>query len=293
MTGHADAQRSQRIIPTACSPKEEKVGRLGREGLAARERRNGGPCRRCEAARKEATEAKRLVCWLAHELRTPLNGVLGYAEMLCETLGELDHPALRADAERVTAIARHQLVLLDDLLELSRLEQGCLPLRLEPVDVLRSLGEVADATRPLVERGGNRLVVAAGTGGLVLADRTRLRQVLLNLASNAARFTRGGAVTLEAAVGEGSISIRVRDTGRGMTEEEAARIFTPFQQANAGIVEEFGGSGLGLSISKELCDRMGGTISVSSVPGKGSAFTVTLPAAPRRSGWREAARVVR
>ncbi len=242
---------------------------------------SAGACGTCGVARELASEKARLAAWLAHELRTPLNCVLGYSELLCEQLGAHGRSSLLADAERVRDLALHQLALLDDVLDLARLEHGSVPFRTEPVDGTRILGDVAAAALPLVQRGGNRLYLAVDSEVWLLADETRLRQVLLNLVGNAAKFTREGLVALGSTAHNGSVSLHVRDSGCGMSPAEIERVFRPFQQANATVATAYGGSGLGLAISKELCERMGGSISLQSAVGEGTTFTVTLPAAPR------------
>ncbi len=242
-------------------------------------RRSEGACENCSVARELTSEKVRLAAWLAHELRTPLNCVLGYAELLCEQLAVPGRGSVLSDIERVRDLALHQLALLDDVLDLARLEHGSVPFRTGPVDGTRVLGHVAAAALPLVQRGGNRLYLSVDSQVWVLADETRLRQVLLNLVGNAAKFTRDGVVALGSTVHDGSVSLHVRDTGCGMTPAEAERVFRPFQQANAAVASAYGGSGLGLAISKELCERMGGSISLQSAVGEGTTFTVTLPAA--------------
>lgn len=154
-----------------------------------------------------------------------------------------------------------------------------MPFQTEPVDAVRMLGEVAAATLPLVERGGNRLYLSVEANGRVLADATRLRQVLLNLVGNASKFTRAGLIALGASASDEFVALHVRDTGCGMTPSEVERVFRPYQQANGSIRASHGGTGLGLAISRELCERMGGHLSVESTPGEGTTFTVTLPAA--------------
>ena len=220
-----------------------------------------------------------MAVWLAHELRTPLNCVLGYAELLCDQLEAPEVSPLLADALRVRDLALHQLALLEDVLDLARLEHGGMRLRIEPVEAIGVLKGVAEAALPLVRSGGNRILLLAEGEAWTLADETRLRQVLLNLVGNAAKFTRDGLVTLGASAVNGSVRLHVRDTGGGMTSEEAARVFVPFQQANAAVAATHGGTGLGLAISKELCERMGGAIALESTVGEGTTFTVTLPAA--------------
>ena len=220
-----------------------------------------------------------MAVWLAHELRTPLNCVLGYAELLCDQLEAPEVSPLLADALRVRDLALHQLALLEDVLDLARLEHGGMRLRIEPVEAIGVLKGVAEAALPLVRGGGNRILLLAEGEAWTLADATRLRQVLLNLVGNAAKFTRDGLVTLGASAVNGSVLLHVSDTGGGMTADEAARVFVPFQQANAAVAATHGGTGLGLAISKELCERMGGAIALESTVGEGTTFTVTLPAA--------------
>jgi signal transduction histidine kinase len=222
-----------------------------------------------------------MAVWLAHELRTPLNCVLGYAELLCDQLEAPEASPLLADALRVRDLALHQLALLEDVLDLARLEHGGLRLRIEPVEAIGVLKGVAEAALPLVRRGGNRVLLLAEGEAWTLADETRLRQVVLNLVGNAAKFTRDGLVTLGASAVNGSICLHVSDTGGGMSPDEASQLFKPFQQANATVAATHGGSGLGLAISKELCERMGGAISVKTAVGEGTTFTVTLPAVPK------------
>jgi len=229
--------------------------------------------------RDVAAEKARMAVWLAHELRTPLNCVLGYAELLCDQLEGPEAAPLLADALRVRALALHQLALLEDVLDLARLEHGGLRLEVRPVEAIGVLKGVAEAALPLVRRGGNRILLLAEGEAWTLADETRLRQVLLNLVGNAAKFTRDGLVTLGASRVNGSVCLHVSDTGSGMTAEEAERVFLPFQQANAAVEAAHGGTGLGLAISKELCERMGGTVGLATAPGEGTTFTVTLPAA--------------
>jgi len=265
-------------------------GRRREKGPAAPRPAAGGTvfpatpaCDSCDVARGYAAEKARLAVWLAHELRTPLNCVLGYTELLCDQLEAPGHAPLLADALRVRDLALHQLALLDDVLDLARLEHGSVALRIEPVDTIRVLEGVAGASLPLVRRGGNRILLTAEGEAWALADETRLRQVLLNLVGNAAKFTRDGLVTLGASRVNGSVRLHVSDTGSGMTAEEAERVFLPFQQANAAVAAAHGGTGLGLAISKELCERMGGKVGLATAPGEGTTFTVTLPSAPRQA----------
>jgi two-component system, sensor histidine kinase and response regulator len=257
-----DDGREERLPEGSCGP-------VGRE------------CDVCHLPKEYAAERARLAVWLAHELRTPLNCVLGYTELLCDQLEAPDHAPLLSDALKVRDLALHQLALLDGVLDLARLEHGSVALRCEPVEAIRLLATVAESTLPLVRRRGSRILLAAEGEAWVKADETRLRQILLNLVGNATKFTSDGLITLGVTAFNGSVSLHVGDTGCGMTPEEAERLFQPFHQANASVAAKHGGSGLGLAISKELCERMGGTISVRTAPGEGTTFTVTLPVAPK------------
>ena len=267
-------RRDERLPPEAPAAAPDPGGSPGGPPFA-------GACDVCHLPREFAAEKARLAVWLAHELRTPLNCVLGYAELLCDQLDSPNHARLLSDALKVRELALHQLALLDGVLDLARLDHGGVALRCEPVEAIRLLGSVAESTLPLVRRRGSRILLAAEGEAWVKADETRLRQILLNLVGNATKFTPDGLITLGVTAFNGSVSLHVGDTGCGMTPEEAERLFQPFHQANASVAARHGGSGLGLAISKELCERMGGSISVRTAPGEGTTFTVTLPAAPK------------
>ncbi len=262
-----------REVGTAGSsgPAQGVEGRDGGQGPAA--------CDACDVVRHVAAEKARMAVWLAHELRTPLNCVLGYAELLCDQLEGPEAAPLLADALRVRDLALHQLALLDGVLDLARLEHSGLRLEVRPVETIGVLKGVAEAALPLARRGGNRVLLLAEGEAWALADATRLRQVLLNLVGNAAKFTRDGLISLGASRVNGSVRLQVTDTGTGMTPEESERAFLPFQQANAAVAAAHGGTGLGLAISKELCERMGGRVSLATTLGEGTTFTFTLPAA--------------
>ncbi|HWP38498.1 MAG TPA: response regulator [Gemmatimonadales bacterium] len=230
-----------------------------------------------------ANEAKgQFLASMSHELRTPLNAILGYSEMLQEDAEDGGYIALVPDLEKIRAAGRHLLTLINDVLDLSKIEAGRMELHLETFEVQRLVDDVAATVRPLVEKHGNRLVLSrGGETGMIHADQTRVRQVLLNLLSNAAKFTERGTITLATArerddAGEWLVC-RVSDTGIGMTPAQQARLFEAFAQADASTASKYGGTGLGLAISRKFCQMMGGDVSVASEMGKGSAFTVRLP----------------
>jgi signal transduction histidine kinase len=220
---------------------------------------------------------------MSHELRTPLNAIIGYSEILKEDLQAANDEGGAQDAMRISRSGRHLLTLINELLDISKIEAGKLELSLAPVDVAAELSATTEAIRLQAHANGNRFVLDLGPDlGRAQADALRLRQVVLNLLSNAVKFTKDGEVRLaahrETTADSASILISISDTGIGMSEEQLARLFKPFEQAHAGIAREFGGTGLGLSISERLMALMGGSISVESTPGVGSCFTLRLPA---------------
>ena len=230
---------------------------------------------------EEANAAKsHFLASMSHELRTPLNAILGYSEMMQEEAEEGGYTALVPDLQRVQAAGRHLLNLINEVLDLSKIEAGKMELYLEAVDVGKVLNDVATTVEPLVARNGNRLeVIQRNEPGSMQADATRLRQVLLNLLANAAKFTEKGVVTLECERMNGSMVFRVRDTGVGMTPEQLGRLFEAFTQAEASTSSKYGGTGLGLALSRKFCQLMGGNVTVTSEVGKGSTFTATIPLA--------------
>ena len=216
---------------------------------------------------------------MSHELRTPLNAIIGYAEILLE--GGLDDDSA-ADAGRIRTSGKHLLSLINDVLDLSRIEAGKIALLASDIELSSLLGEVVETVRPRAEGNGNTLELRVpGDLGTVCADPMRVRQVLLNLLSNAAKFTTDGTVVLEAVrqvqAGREVVRLAVRDTGIGISEAQLARLFRPFAQADDSTVRKFGGSGLGLVLSKRLAEMMEGELLVDSELGAGSSFTFVLP----------------
>ncbi|HVY86699.1 MAG TPA: ATP-binding protein [Caulobacterales bacterium] len=219
---------------------------------------------------------------MSHELRTPLNAVIGYAEMLDEDLEAQGLDTLRADAQRIRNSGRHLLKLVNDVLDISKIEANRLEIDAEFIDLGRMLRDVSDSLRLAAEERGNRLdVKVAADVGPVWADSLRLHQCILNLASNACKFTKNGLVSLSAELAEDQkgrwIAIRVRDTGIGIDPDAVDKLFKPFVQADVSTTRRFGGTGLGLSITRELTRLMGGDVTVESTLGQGSTFTLTLP----------------
>jgi signal transduction histidine kinase len=212
-----------------------------------------------------------------------LNAIIGISEMLREDARDLKRHDEIEPLERVLRAGRHLLALINDILDLSKIEAGRMELHLESFPLEPLIEDVVKTIQPLAATNGNQLVVRCPAGaGTIMADQTRVRQALLNLISNANKFTEHGTVRVEArrATENGGqwITIVVADTGIGMTAEQVGRLFQAFVQADAAIVRNYGGTGLGLAISRHVCQLMGGDITVESEVGRGSTFTIRLPA---------------
>jgi PAS domain S-box-containing protein len=245
-------------------------------------------------ARDQALEASRaksiFLANMGHELRTPLNAVIGYSEMLQE---EMSDPAARSqarvwdrgvkDLQKIHAAGKHLLALINDILDLSKVEAGKTDLYIEELDIEKMVQEVTALIEPLLAKNGNQLKVTVDPSmGAMKADLTKVRQILFNLLSNACKFTSQGIVTVQTSPWQKSaepwVRFQVRDNGIGISPEQMGRLFQDFTQADASTTRKYGGTGLGLSISRRYCRMMGGDITVESESGKGSTFTVELPA---------------
>ncbi len=218
---------------------------------------------------------------MSHELRTPLNAIIGYSEILQEEVVGLGQEGLVPDLKKVESAGRHLLGLINDILDLSKVEAGKMDVLLEDVDIVPLLDEVHALIVPLSEKNGNVLDLRpANDLGIMRTDRTKLKQSLLNILSNASKFTENGRLTLLAERFEADrpmVRFAITDTGIGMTEEQVGRLFQAFSQADASTTKKYGGTGLGLAISRQFCQLLGGDITVASKPGEGSTFTITLP----------------
>jgi signal transduction histidine kinase len=219
---------------------------------------------------------------MSHELRTPLNAIIGYAEILHEEAEDRGLQEFVPDLSRIRSSGRHLLALINDVLDLSKIEAGKMELYLEEFSLRQVIEDVAATVAPLVARNSNTLQLQVSDElGVMCADAIKFRQVLLNLLSNASKFTESGLVTLTAtAARRGGVDhavIEVRDSGIGMTQEQMAKLFEAFAQADASTTRRYGGTGLGLAISRKFCRMMGGDITVASEPGVGSTFTLRLP----------------
>ena len=220
---------------------------------------------------------------MSHELRTPLNAIIGVTEMLHEDAVDLKREDELEPLQRVMRAAKHLLALINDILDLSKIEAGKMDIHIESFAIAPLVEDVVQTIGTMAAKNANKLVVdCAPDIGTMSADQTRIRQALLNLASNANKFTERGTVTISAkrAMEQGHewVSIAVTDTGIGLTPEQMGKLFQDFVQADASTTRKYGGTGLGLAISRRFCQMMGGDITVASAPGKGSTFTIRLPA---------------
>ncbi len=232
---------------------------------------------------EEATRAKsEFLANMSHELRTPLNAIIGYSDMLLEEAEDVGCIDFNPDLEKIRTAGRHLLMLINDILDISKIEAGHMQLFIEELDLAQNIAEVEAMVLPLVAKNGNRLqVIYPPQLGTMEADLIKLRQCLFNLLSNATKFTHDGEITLTIATeprpGGEWLRFSVRDTGIGMSEEQTRKLFNAFTQADASTTRKFGGTGLGLAITRHFCRMMGGDVVVESQPGAGSTFHMLLP----------------
>ncbi len=235
-----------------------------------------------EAAEAANTAKSFFLANMSHELRTPLTAILGYSSLLTEAVGAAGQPELLADLSQIRAAGDHLLDLINSLLDFSKIEAGRMPVMLESFLPAETLEQAVATVRPLVAQNDNNLRLALALDlGLMVSDERKLYQVLINVLGNAAKFTHRGSIVLTAqriAAPEGDwLVLAVSDTGIGLTVEQQAYLFQPFTQADPSIAREYGGTGLGLALSRRLCRLLGGDLSVQSVAGHGSTFTARLP----------------
>ena len=243
---------------------------------------------KARGAAEQANQAKStFLANMSHELRTPLNAIIGYSEMIEEEVEDRSDEELSGtmipDLQKIRNSGKHLLELINSVLDLSKVEAGKMDLLLEDIDLPSMLEETAATAKPLVEKNNSALELKhADDIGVMRADLTRLRQILFNLLSNSAKFTENGTITLaverEERDGRDTICFSVTDTGIGMSPEQLQKVFDPFTQADTTTTREYGGTGLGLTITRRFCEMMGGSIGVESEEGKGTRFTVWLPA---------------
>jgi signal transduction histidine kinase/CheY-like chemotaxis protein len=220
---------------------------------------------------------------MSHELRTPMNAIIGYSEMLQEDAADAAQEAIIQDLQKITAAGRHLLALINDILDLSKIEAGRMDLFLERFDIRTMLDEVVSTVAPLLEKNSNTLAMdVPDNPGSMRADLTKVRQVLFNLLSNAAKFTENGAITLAVRKlrldNKNWVEMAVKDEGIGIAADKIGSLFEDFTQVDESTTRHYGGTGLGLAITRRFCQMMGGNITVASAPGDGSVFTVRLPA---------------
>jgi two-component system, sensor histidine kinase and response regulator len=230
-----------------------------------------------------ATRAKSdFLASMSHELRTPLNAIILYSELLQEEAADHGQQGSITDLQKIQSAGKHLLELINDILDLSKIEAGKMSLSIETFDIRTMLDELLDTAAPLVQKNNNRLnVYCEDTLGTMDSDLTKTRQILLNLLSNAGKFTRDGAITLDvshsAVAGRPCVEFAVTDTGVGMTQAQTEKIFEPFTQADVTTTRKYGGTGLGLALVSRFCQLLGGSVAVQSAPGEGARFVVRLP----------------
>ena len=276
-------QWRERWRPSLRSAGEHLSNAVDRLQVEARERALIDELAEARDRALAATEAKdRFMATMSHELRTPLNAIIGYSEMLEEDATELGDDSALRDLRRISSSGKHLLALINDVLDLTKIEAGKINLMREPFAVRDTLTVVQEIIEPLVARNANTLTVdLRGELGAMIGDAAKVRQILLNLLGNACKFTERGSIELTAEVTAADlVVIEVRDTGIGMSEEQLARVFEPFVQAAQWTSRRYGGTGLGLTISANYAALMGGSIQVTSAPGAGTCFILTLPRTP-------------
>jgi len=217
---------------------------------------------------------------MSHELRTPLNAIIGYSEMLKEDAEDDGLDAYSIDLEKIFSSGNHLLTLINDILDLSKIEAGKMELFVEEFEYEDLLKQIEATAKPLVEKNGNKFVIKSKIKKLNLKnDQTKVRQILFNMLSNAAKFTEKGTVTLAANIEDKNIRFDVADTGIGMNKQQLGKVFEEFTQAETSTSKKYGGTGLGLSISKKMTEMMGGYMDVKSEEGKGTTFSIIIPIA--------------
>ncbi|MGH6945769.1 MAG: response regulator [Kiloniellales bacterium] len=254
--------------------------------LKSREMQLGELVKNLAEARDQAVQATTAKSWflanMSHELRTPLNAVIGLTEMLEEDARELGHDDFLEPLRRISRAGKHLLTLINEILDLSKIEAGKIELHIEDIDLASLVREAARTAQPLASQNGNKLTATCPDDiGTIRADPTRVRQIVLNLLSNACKFIENGSIDIDVARDrtddKGWSTISVTDTGIGMTPEQTERLFQEFSQADNTTTRKYGGTGLGLAISRRLARLMGGDIAAASAPGEGSTFTLRLP----------------
>jgi signal transduction histidine kinase len=219
---------------------------------------------------------------MSHELRTPMNAIIGYSEMLAEEAEELGQEGFLPDLKKIQTAGKHLLELINDVLDLSKIESGKMTIYCENIEIATMVRDMESTMQPAVQKNGNTLTIEMPDDiGSMQSDLTKIRQTLFNILGNAAKFTQAGQIKLTVGAHTKSrrqfISFAISDTGIGMKPNQLERLFEPFTQADESTTRKYGGTGLGLAISRRFCRMLGGDIEAQSKPRKGSTFTVTLP----------------
>jgi len=239
---------------------------------------------RARDAADDANQAKSaFLANMSHELRTPMNAILGYSEMLMEEAEDLEREVFIPDLKKIHQSGVHLLALINGVLDLSKIESGKMEAFAEDIDLSMLIDEVSATAHPLLEKNKNSLVIERGNDlGIAYQDMTKLRQILFNLLSNAAKFTHEGTITLHVfrteEDGVSWLTFAVSDTGIGIAEDKIEHVFEEFAQADSSTTRDYGGTGLGLAISRKFCKLLGGELKLHSEPGEGSTFTIRIPA---------------
>jgi signal transduction histidine kinase len=228
---------------------------------------------------QNATKAKsEFLANMSHELRTPLNAILGYSEMLKDDAEDDGLDAYSEDLTKINSSGEHLLTLVNDILDLSKIEAGKMELHVEDFELEEHIKQIEATAKPLVEKNENNFVIEKPDDiGKLTNDQTKLRQILFNMISNAAKFTKKGTVTLGITKYDEKVRFAVTDTGIGMNAEQLGKVFEEFTQAESSTSKDYGGTGLGLPISKKMTEMMGGIMEVESQEGEGTTFSIVIP----------------
>jgi signal transduction histidine kinase len=277
-----EIERAEQELRTLNDSLEERVAERSQaaeeraQALAESERR----LRQAKELAEQASHTKSaFLANMSHELRTPLNAIIGYSEMLEEEFEQKGETTFLRDVAKIQSAGRHLLSVISDILDLSKIEAGRVQIDPQHFDLSDVIADVVSTIEPIAAKNSNHVTISVPESILVFSDQTRIRQVLMNLLSNACKFTQSGTVHISARYEQqsGSAIVEVRDTGVGIEASQVERIFEAFVQADASTTRKYGGTGLGLPISRRFCQLLGGDLVAASTPGKGSVFTMRIP----------------
>jgi signal transduction histidine kinase len=244
-----------------------------------------------ENAQKAAEQANRtkseFLANMSHELRTPLNAIIGYSEMLQEEAADIGQSEIFQDLGKVKTSGQHLLSLINDILDISKIEAGKMEMHIEEIQLSQLIIELMDVVQPLCQKNQNQLVVTWYEDiPQIRSDLIKLRQCLLNLLSNACKFTKNGQIDLQIGLGQSAVFFQIKDTGIGIPAEKISNLFQPFSQLDNSTTRQYGGTGLGLAITREFARMLGGDVTVTSELEQGSCFTLSLPLNDQQQGER-------